>query len=60
MDLKVTTTTRRLLERKLGAAKAVIFINGLKNIYRNAKYHGYYYDDTAMRDLLINSIARGR
>ena len=59
MDHKVTTT-RQLLERKLGAAKAAIFINGLKNIYRNAKYYGDYYDDTAMRDLLTSPIARGR
>jgi len=59
MDLK-RITTRQLLERKLGAVKAAIFINGLKNIYRNAKYHGDYYDDTAMRNLSITSIANGR
>lgn len=59
MDLK-RITTRQLLERKLGAAKAAIFINGLKNIYRNAKYYGDYYDDIAMRNLLIASLANGR
>jgi len=59
MDLK-RISTRQLLERKLGLAKAAIFIEGLKNIFRNAKYYGDEYVDTAMRDLLITSIANRR
>lgn len=58
MDLKAITA-RQLLENKLGVAKAAIFINGLKNIYRSAKYYGNYYEDTAMRDMR-NSIFANR
>ena len=54
MDL-IALTTRQLLEIKLGTANAAIFINGLKNIYLNAKYYGNYYEDTAMRNML-NSV----
>ncbi len=59
MDLTVMTT-RQLLEKKLGAAKAAIFINGLKNIYRYSKYYGDCYEDLPMRKLLSSVIVNGR
>lgn len=59
MDLKITTT-RQLLEKKLGAAKAAMFINGLKNIYRHTKYYGDCYEDTVILKLLPTLIANGR
>jgi hypothetical protein len=57
---KKSLTTRQVLEKKLGAAKASAFINGLKDIHRNSKYFSGIYRQSAMMKERLDSVTAGR
>lgn len=57
---KKVLTTKELLMMRMGEAKTAVFINGLRDVYKNGKYFGDYYVDIVMKDKIGTIDADGR